>query len=183
MPLPPLRERREGHSRCSSSTSCCRPPPATSARCRRRRRPYPATGRLRLAGQRARAAQRGRPLRPRHRSRLAALRPAAADTARPLNETVEAFERALIADALRRHGSLGPHRRSLAVAKTTLHDKIRKYGLGEGSPAATARAAPARQADAYTGDSSPDIDMLSAEQFFGFLLAASVITVAPGRTT
>ena len=60
---------------------------------------------------------------------------AAADTARPLNESVEAFERALIADALRRHGSLARTAEALAVAKTTLHDKIRKYGLGESSPA------------------------------------------------
>jgi two-component system C4-dicarboxylate transport response regulator DctD len=49
----------------------------------------------------------------------------------PLSETVEAFERALIADALRRHGSLGRTAEALVVAKTTLHDKIRKYGLGE----------------------------------------------------
>ena len=60
---------------------------------------------------------------------------AAADSARPLNESVEAFERALIADALRRHGSLARTAEALAIAKTTLHDKIRKYGLGEGSPA------------------------------------------------
>ncbi|KAB2928020.1 MAG: sigma-54-dependent Fis family transcriptional regulator [Dechloromonas sp.] len=49
----------------------------------------------------------------------------------PLAETVEAFERALIADALRRHGSLARAAEALAVAKTTLHDKIRKYGLNE----------------------------------------------------
>lgn len=50
---------------------------------------------------------------------------------RPLSETVEAFERALIVDALRRHGTLARTADALAVAKTTLHDKIRKYGLGE----------------------------------------------------
>ena len=50
----------------------------------------------------------------------------------PLAETVEAFERALIADALRRHkGSLARSAEALGVAKTTLHDKIRKYGLGD----------------------------------------------------
>ena len=50
----------------------------------------------------------------------------------PLSETVEAFERALISDALRRHkGSLARSAEALGVAKTTLHDKIRKYGLGE----------------------------------------------------
>lgn len=51
----------------------------------------------------------------------------------PLAATVEAFERALIADALRRHGSLARTAEALAVAKTTLHDKIRKYGLDENS--------------------------------------------------
>jgi two-component system C4-dicarboxylate transport response regulator DctD len=57
------------------------------------------------------------------------------DAPTPLAETVEAFERALIADALRRYGSLGRTAEALAVAKTTLHDKIRKYGLDEDSKA------------------------------------------------
>ena len=49
---------------------------------------------------------------------------------RPLSEMVESFERALIADALRRHqGSLSRSAEALGMAKTTLHDKIRKYGL------------------------------------------------------
>ncbi|WP_153112106.1 sigma-54-dependent transcriptional regulator [Propionivibrio limicola] len=47
-----------------------------------------------------------------------------------LSETVEAFERALIADTLRRHdGSLARSAEALGTPKTTLHDKIRKYGL------------------------------------------------------
>ncbi|MBN9325283.1 MAG: hypothetical protein J0H24_26120, partial [Delftia acidovorans] len=38
--------------------------------------------------------------------------------------------RALIADALRRHaGSLARTAEALSMPKTTLHDKIRKYGL------------------------------------------------------
>ncbi len=50
---------------------------------------------------------------------------------RPLSEMVDSFERALIADALRRHqGSLSRSAEALGMAKTTLHDKIRKYGLG-----------------------------------------------------
>jgi len=54
------------------------------------------------------------------------------DRQRLLSETVEAFERALIADALRRHGgSLTRSAEALGIAKTTLHDKIRKYGLAE----------------------------------------------------
>ncbi len=54
------------------------------------------------------------------------------DRARPLPESVEAFERALIADALKRHaGSLARSAEALGVPKTTLHDKIRKYGLSD----------------------------------------------------
>ena len=54
--------------------------------------------------------------------------------AQPLAGTVEAFERALIADALRRHGgSLVRSAEALGVAKTTLHDKIRKHGLDQSS--------------------------------------------------
>jgi DNA-binding NtrC family response regulator len=50
----------------------------------------------------------------------------------PLAETVAAFERALIADALARNGgSLARAADTLGVAKTTLHDKIKKYRLGE----------------------------------------------------
>ena len=56
-----------------------------------------------------------------------------ADRPTPFAETVEAFERALIADALRRHGSLARTAEALVLPKTTLHDKIRKYGLDEGS--------------------------------------------------
>ncbi len=58
---------------------------------------------------------------------------AQADGPTPLAETVEAFERALISDAMRRHGSLARTAEALVVAKTTLHDKIKKYGLDESS--------------------------------------------------
>jgi len=48
----------------------------------------------------------------------------------PLAQAVEQFERALIADALRRHeGNLSRASEALGVAKTTLFDKVRKYGL------------------------------------------------------
>jgi len=48
----------------------------------------------------------------------------------PLAKTVEAFERNLIQESLRRHnGSLARTAEALQMAKTTLHDKIRKYGL------------------------------------------------------
>ena len=50
----------------------------------------------------------------------------------PLAQAVEAFERALISDALQRNGgSLTRSAEALGVAKTTLHDKIRKYALAD----------------------------------------------------
>ena len=53
-----------------------------------------------------------------------------APEALPLAQAVEQFERALIADALRRHdGNLSRASEALGVAKTTLFDKTRKYGL------------------------------------------------------
>jgi two-component system C4-dicarboxylate transport response regulator DctD len=49
---------------------------------------------------------------------------------RSLAETMETFERMLISEALRRNGmSLARTAEDLKVAKTTLHDKIRKYAL------------------------------------------------------
>ncbi|WP_454763026.1 sigma-54-dependent transcriptional regulator [Cupriavidus campinensis] len=54
----------------------------------------------------------------------------AAPHALPLPQAVEQFERALIADALRRHdGNLSRAGEALGVAKTTLFGKVRKYGL------------------------------------------------------
>ena len=48
-----------------------------------------------------------------------------------LAETVEQFERSLIADALERHaGNVGQTAKALQIPKTTLVDKIRKHGLG-----------------------------------------------------
>ncbi|MDD2728145.1 sigma-54 dependent transcriptional regulator [Malikia sp.] len=53
-------------------------------------------------------------------------------TPRSMAATVEDFERALIAEALGRHGgSLARTAQALGMAKTTLHDKIRKYRLGQ----------------------------------------------------
>ncbi len=51
--------------------------------------------------------------------------------ARPLAETMEAFERMLISEALRRNRmSLARTAEELKMAKTTLFDKIRRHGLG-----------------------------------------------------
>ncbi|KZE31803.1 two-component system C4-dicarboxylate transport response regulator DctD [Crenobacter luteus] len=48
----------------------------------------------------------------------------------PLAQAVEQFERALIAEALRRHdGNLTRTSEALKIAKTTLFDKVKKYGL------------------------------------------------------
>jgi two-component system, response regulator AauR len=48
----------------------------------------------------------------------------------PLAEAVDTFERMLIAQALQRHGgNLSRAAEALGVARTTLHDKIRKHGL------------------------------------------------------
>jgi two-component system C4-dicarboxylate transport response regulator DctD len=50
----------------------------------------------------------------------------------PLPEAVAAYERALIVDALARNAnSLARAAEALGLAKTPLHDKIRKYRLGE----------------------------------------------------
>jgi two-component system C4-dicarboxylate transport response regulator DctD len=47
-----------------------------------------------------------------------------------LAETVDRFERSLIADALARHGgNVGQTAKAIGVPKTTLVDKIRKHGL------------------------------------------------------
>ncbi len=49
-----------------------------------------------------------------------------------LTETVEQFERSLIADALQRQGgNVGQTAKALRLPKTTLVDKIRKHGLGK----------------------------------------------------
>lgn len=51
-------------------------------------------------------------------------------TAQPLSQIVEAFERALIIDALfRNDANLTRTSEDLLIPKTTLHDKVRKYGL------------------------------------------------------
>ena len=46
-------------------------------------------------------------------------------------EAVEAFERNLLGDALQRTGgNLSQASQELGMAKTTLFDKVKKYGLG-----------------------------------------------------
>ena len=129
LPLPPLRERREDipllfeHFLLQAAARHERPVPTLSPGRLQQLVGYPWPGNVRelrnvadrcVLGIEAGSPPFGQP---------------SGDTPRPLAETVEAFERALIADALRRHGSLARTAEALAIAKTTLHDKIRKHGL------------------------------------------------------
>ncbi|WP_298620009.1 sigma-54 dependent transcriptional regulator [uncultured Zoogloea sp.] len=128
--LPPLRERREDipllfeHFLLQAAARHNRPVPDTPAGRIQQLMGYPWPGNVRelrnVADRCVLGIEGGSPP-------FGEARP---DGPQPLAETVEAFERALIADALRRHGSLARAAEALAVAKTTLHDKIRKYGLG-----------------------------------------------------
>jgi DNA-binding NtrC family response regulator len=48
-----------------------------------------------------------------------------------LKQRVEAYERSLVVDALRAaRGNRSEAARRLGVSRVTLHDKLRKYGLG-----------------------------------------------------
>ncbi|HLO94566.1 MAG TPA: sigma-54 dependent transcriptional regulator, partial [Burkholderiaceae bacterium] len=59
--------------------------------------------------------------------------PAPAPQALSLAETVEDFEKSLIREALQRHeGNIARSAQALRTPKTTLADKIRKYGLNAG---------------------------------------------------
>ncbi len=128
--LPPLRERREDipllfeHFLLLAAARHHRPVPEASPGRIQRLMGYPWPGNVRelrnVADRCVLGIEAGSPP-------FGEARP---DGPQPLAETVEAFERALIADALRRHGSLARAAEALAIAKTTLHDKVRKYGLG-----------------------------------------------------
>lgn len=128
--LPPLRERRDDipllfeHFLLQAAARHNRPVPDTPAGRIQQLMGYPWPGNVRelrnVADRCVLGIEGGSPP-------FGEARP---DGPQPLAETVEAFERALIAEALRRHGSLARAAEALAVAKTTLHDKIRKYGLG-----------------------------------------------------
>jgi DNA-binding NtrC family response regulator len=54
--------------------------------------------------------------------------------AHPLREKVEAYERGLVVEALRAaRGNRSEAARALGISRVTLHDKLRKYGLGGGT--------------------------------------------------
>jgi DNA-binding NtrC family response regulator len=132
LPLPPLRERREDipllfeHFLLQAAARHDRPVPATDPARQNRLMAYDWPGNVRelrnVADRCVLGIEAGFP----------PFATEALDAPQPLARTVEAFERALIADALARNGgSLARTAEHLSVAKTTLHDKIRKYRLAE----------------------------------------------------
>lgn len=132
LPLPPLRERREDiplmfeHFLLQAAARHQRPVPADEPSRQGRLMAYDWPGNVRelrnVADRCVLGIEGGFPP-------FATEAPAGL---RPLAQTVDAFESALIAQALHRHqGSLARTAEALGLAKTTLHDKIRKYGLGK----------------------------------------------------
>ncbi|SIS36548.1 sigma-54-dependent transcriptional regulator [Insolitispirillum peregrinum] len=133
LPLPPLRERREDiallfeHFAVQAAARHGRPVPPASRERNRQMMAYHWPGNVRELRNVADRCVLGidsgfPPFAPSQQ----------ANASRPLAETVEAFERALITEALRRNdNSLARTSEDLQVAKTTLHDKIRKYGLND----------------------------------------------------
>ncbi|MGE5517527.1 MAG: sigma-54-dependent transcriptional regulator [Bacteroidota bacterium] len=130
LPLPPLRERREDiallfeHFALQAAARHDRPAPAPDGERLRRLMAYHWPGNVRelrnVADRCVLGIENGFP----------PFGTPADSAARPLAATVEAFERSLIAEALRRNGnSLARAAEELQVAKTTLHDKIKKYDL------------------------------------------------------
>ncbi|HEY8906698.1 MAG TPA: sigma-54 dependent transcriptional regulator [Rhodoferax sp.] len=132
VPLPPLRERREDipllfqHFLLQAAARHGRPVPPSDAACIRQLVGYQWPGNVRelrnVADRCVLGIESGAP----------PFGNEGDEHLRPLADTVNAFERALIADALQRHdGSLTRSAEALGLAKTTLHDKIRKYGLSD----------------------------------------------------
>jgi two-component system C4-dicarboxylate transport response regulator DctD len=133
LPLPPLRERREDigllfeHFALQAAARHDRPVPPSDGERMRRLMAYSWPGNVRelrnVADRCVLGIEGGFP----------PFGEPAAPGPRPLAETVEAFERSLITEALRRNGnSLARAAEDLQVPKTTLHDKLRKYGLSGG---------------------------------------------------
>ena len=134
--LPPLRERREDipllfqHFLMQAAARHGRPLPANDAGCTNQLLGYHWPGNVRelrnvadrcVLGIQASAPPFGSEI---------------DERPRPLAETVDAFERALIFDALHRHqGSVAKSAEVLGIAKTTLHDKMKKYGWSESGDA------------------------------------------------
>ncbi len=131
--LPPLRERREDipllmeHFMLMAASRFNRPPPAITGEQMQRLVAHAWPGNVRELRNVAECLVLG--------IRKDVLgdapgEPAAADASASLVEMVEGFERGLIAAELSRNaGNVAHTAKALRVAKTTLNDKIRKYGL------------------------------------------------------
>ncbi len=135
--LPPLRERREDiqllleHFMLLAASRYKRTPPTLSAAQLQRLMAHDWPGNVRELKNAADCLVLG--------VRQELLRDVSTGTPTPapsLAEAVEQFERQLIAEELRRQeGHLGRTARALNTPKTTLADKVRKYGLNSGSEA------------------------------------------------
>ena len=129
--LPPLRERREDvpllleHFMLGAAQRHDRPLPSVPPERMRRLMAHPWPGNVRELRNMADCLVLGV-----GQERL----DGAPDTVPPsLAEAVDSFERSLIAAELRRQGgNLSRSAEALRIAKTTLHDKIRKHGLQGG---------------------------------------------------
>lgn len=130
LPLPPLRERREDipllfeHFLLQAAARHERPVPADDPARMAPLLAYDWPGNVRELRNVADRCVLG------IEAGVAPLAAESSDQKRSLAETVDGFERALISEALERNlGSLARTAEDLRIAKTTLHDKIRKYGL------------------------------------------------------
>ena len=129
LPLPPLRERREDiallfeHFLLAAAARYERPVPVLSAARQQQLVSYGWPGNVRelrnVADRCALGIEAGAP----------PFGAADQDAPQSLAGAVDAFEKSLIADALRRYGSLAKGAEVLQVAKSTLHDKMKKHGL------------------------------------------------------
>lgn len=128
--LPPLRERREDilqlfeHFLQQSSLRFDREPPVLDSQTRSALLAHDWPGNVREL----------RNVAERYALGLPAFKTAGAQVATPsldFAEAVEAFEKNLLGEALRRSGgNLSQASQELGMAKTTLFDKVKKYGLG-----------------------------------------------------
>jgi len=134
--LPPLSERREDivplfeHFLLDAAVRYQRPAPLLTERDRMRLAQRAWPGNVRELRNAADRRVLGIP------DDLSAAAARGADEALPLKERVEQYERALIADALQQtSGAVAQAAERLQMAKATLYEKIRRYGLvarGEG---------------------------------------------------
>ncbi|MEM5425646.1 MULTISPECIES: sigma-54 dependent transcriptional regulator [Paraburkholderia] len=128
--LPPLAERREDivplfeHFLLDAAVRYQRPAPLLTERDRMRLAQRDWPGNVRELRNAADRRVLGIP------DDLSAVAAAGEDDALPLKERVEQYERALIADALQQsNGAVAQAAERLQMAKATLYEKIRRYGL------------------------------------------------------